>query len=253
MSNTSTVNELPIIDVFDPPYKIWSQRALTKDEQLAYYEEHKRLVFEKDDQLLKSIDSAYSAAAHMSEVRADNALENFINDALANSSAMAAVRRIMPAKTPKNLSRYQTHYPYYDADGVGREIREHGAILGNGQLLFHGGGWPDGVNQFETVLPLSSSFCPQVALRNAEFKGKAYDLGRVDLVVLKATDPKCQAYVFGAKGQMKHEKEVVFAAGAQLKLVKRTFIQQVTVAKVDEHMDLLYALVPAYVIEAEIS
>lgn len=252
MHNRSVRKRLPVIDVFDPPYEVWSRRPLGNDERLLYYREHNSFVSEVKDYLEKRIDSAYLAAAYMAEVRSDNALENFIDDALDASPAMEAVQTIMPAETPKNLLRYQAYYPSYDADKVDKEIREHGAFFDEGQFLFHGGGWPDGVDEFVTSRPLSTSFCPQIALRNSEFKGKAYDLGRVDLIVVKTTGGKCPAYVYGRSGEMKHEKEVVFPAGVKLKLVSRTLIQQSTVCKIGPDMNPLYALVPYYVVEAEI-
>jgi hypothetical protein len=252
MRNESIIKRLPVVDVFDPPYEVWSRRQLSEAERLSHYEEHKHFILEINHELEKSIDSAFSAAAHMAEVRSDNALENFIDDALDDSSAMKVVRTIMPDKTPKNLARYQTHYPSYDAVKVNKEIQEHGAIFDDGQFLFHGGGWPEGADEFVTDSPLSTSFCPQIALRNAEHKGKAYDLERVDLIVLKTTGAKCHAYVFGREGEMEHEKEVVFAAGAKLKLVNREFIQESTVSKVGANLEPLHALVPYYVIEAEI-
>ncbi|WP_439821867.1 hypothetical protein ACSPX5_13085 [Pseudomonas sp. HLG18] len=252
MRNELIIKRLPIVDVFDPPYEVWSRRQLSEAERLSHYEKYKHFIFEINNELEKTIYSAFSAATHMAEVRSDNALESFIDDALDGSSAMEFVRSLMPDKTPQSLARYQTHYPYYDAIKVNKEIQEHGAIFDDGQFLFHGGGWPSGADEFVTDRPLSTSFCPQIALRNAEFKGKAYDLERVDLIVLRTASARCHAYVFGCEGEMKHEKEVVFAAGAKLKLVNRTFIQEATVSKLDENSNLLHALVPYYVIEAEI-
>lgn len=246
-------NALPVVDVFNPPYKIWSQRELNEDELLAHYQEHKHFKLEVNDKLVKSVGSAISAATHMAEVIVDSALENFIDDVLRTSPVMSAVRRAMPLRTPKNLSRYQTHYPAYDATAVDAEIQEYGAILGCGQSLFHGGGWPDGVEEFTTKAPLSTSFCPQIAMRNAEHKGKAYDLGRMDLIVLKVKSMRGKAYVYGVEGDLKHEKEVVFGAGATLKLISRTYIRDVKASKVVRGISFVHAMIPCYVIEAEIS
>ncbi len=235
---------LPVIDVFDPPYNV----AIDKD-----VDDYDCLVEESEGDNLNVIHSASLAAHYVLDAEDDIPLVNFITRALSVSSGMAEIRSLMPDKTPKHLVRYQTKYPNYDTEEVEREIRAHGALLGNGQTLFHGGVWPDDIDELVTSKPLSSSFCPLAALKNALHKGKAYHAGRVDLLVLTAVESETPVYIFGEKGEMKHEKEVLFAAGAKLKLTKRTLVKNGVVSAVGNNSDILRASAPFYVIEAEIS
>ena len=133
----------------------------------------------------------------------------------------------MPSKTPQALSRYQKSFPNYDPNCVDFEINQIGHCLSEGQTLFHGGIWPGGAStHYKTTLPFSTSFCPQVALRNAEHRGKAYDSSRIDLLVLRATSPKTNVFCFKRSGtNLGHENEVLFASGACLILRNTHLIQ----------------------------
>ncbi len=119
--------------------------------------------------------------------------------------------------------------------------------------LFHGGHWASDNPTITTSRPFSTSFCPQVALRNAEWKGKAYDAGRVDLMVVCVTQPKTKAYAYSREGNHGNEKEVVFASGATLTRVRETYIADIPVSKVTSGIQTEEKVVPAYVVEVEIS
>ncbi|CFL01736.1 hypothetical protein [Burkholderia pseudomallei] len=119
--------------------------------------------------------------------------------------------------------------------------------------MFHGGHWASDSPTLTTSRPFSTSFCPQVALRNAEWKGKAYDAGRVDLMVVRVTQPKTKAYAYSREGNHGNEKEVVFASGAQLTRVRETHIADIPVSKVTSGIQTEEKVVPAYVVEVEIS
>ncbi|MDD5036602.1 MAG: hypothetical protein PHE55_17810 [Methylococcaceae bacterium] len=133
----------------------------------------------------------------------------------------------MPSKTPGALSKYKKEFPNYNPSEVDPEINNIGESLCEGQILFHGGIWPgNNSNHFKTQLPLSTSFCPQVALRNAEHRGKAYDANRIDLLVLRATSPITNVFSFRRAGtNLGHENEVLFASGASLTLRSRTLVR----------------------------
>ena len=205
--------KLPLVDTFSPPCEIWETRDPTFDEMLAAGNVHLRIPI----RLEASISNAYDAATHMAKVSADNRLGNFIDDALDSSVAYKSWRQSMPSKTPDELSRYQKRYPHCNFEQVSAEIEAVGHVLSEGQCLFHAGLWPTNGNRLLTDRPLSTSFCPQVALRNADHKGKGYDAGRIDLFVLRVTNPKTKAFAYRRKGtNLGHENEVVFAAGAEL-------------------------------------
>ncbi len=160
----------------------------------------------------------------------------------------------MPSRTPGELSNYRNRFPRYDAALVDTEINNIGALLTDGQYLFHGGAWKSG-QQLITSAPFSTSLCPQVALRNAEHRGKAYDAGRIDLFALRVINPKTNVFVYRRRGaDMGHENEVLFASGATLTLRHQTIIKSnYRVGKVVDAGRLVEKEVPASVLEIDIS
>ncbi|WP_303749740.1 hypothetical protein [Stenotrophomonas pigmentata] len=206
---------LPLVDTFFPAYEKWETRHPTLEEMLASDNPHRSIRV----RLEATVANAHEAATYIGRVGADNGLGNVINGALDNSVAFKHWRQAMPSKTPDELSRYQKSYPYCDFAQVSAEIEAIGQVLSEGQCLFHAGLWP-GDDRLTTDRPLSTSFCPQVALRNADHLGKGYDAGRIDLFVLRATSPRTNVFAYKRKGtNLGHENEVVFASGANLKLV----------------------------------
>ena len=159
----------------------------------------------------------------------------------------------MPSATPPGLKKYKSSYPSYDPVQVQREINAHGALLPVDQVLFHAGVWPGGTS-LVTDRPLSTSFCPQVALRNADHKGKAYDAGRIDLFVVRIAASSTKAFVYKRKGlDLGHENEVVFAAGATLNLISATRIREnYSAGKVGLYAHLDTKKIPVYVLEIDI-
>lgn len=91
-----------------------------------------------------------------------------------------------------------------------------------------------------------------MALRNAEWLGKAYDAGRLDLIVICVRRCKTKAYAFSREGTHGNEKEVVFASGAQLTRVRETHITDISVSRVTSSMQQEKKDVPAYMVEVEI-
>lgn len=221
------MNSLPIVDVFETPYEIWTYRNATLDEGIQHLQEYGRPIFQVRDKLEKSISNAYEAAVHMALIGADNALEDHINKALNSSSNFKIWRQTMPSKTPIQLTNYQRKHIFDNS--VVQEINKIDCILSDGQFLFHGGCWM-GENsigtEYITSSPFSTSFCPQVALRNAEWGGKAYDAGVIDLLVLKVTQPDTRVFSYKIKGTDKgNEKEVLFSSDAKLKLISSKTIR----------------------------
>jgi hypothetical protein len=242
-----------IVDIFSSPYEVWLRRDPTREELTAYMKEHGVFLPFVNVKLLKVVDSALVAAEHMAEVSVDNELGFFIENALENSTALVELRSKMPPGMLPGLSAYQSDYPTYDSQLVDQEISRFGTVLAEGQFLFHGGHWPIGQEQFVTDRPLSTTFCPQVALRNAEWNAKAYDAGWIDLIVLRVTAPQSKAYLYPSHGELKHEKEIVFATGARLRLLSRKKIADKTAYKGGTYNKTITKTVPVYVLEAEIS
>lgn len=210
---------LPLVDPFAAgPYQLWSMRRKTQEELAADYAATGRIMLDTRDQLLEEVRSPLEAARYMAREGADMALGHFINDALSKSAAHAAWRDAMPPRTPPAIAKYQREFPYYDAAAVDAAIAAFGVHLPVDQILFHGGLWMGGAsNTFTTTLPLSTTLCPQVALREADHLGKAYNAGQIHLLVLRIAQPSTKAFVFRRNGtSLGHENEVLFASGLRL-------------------------------------
>lgn len=245
-----------VVNVLATPYQEWSKRRTTEEEKSELLKQglHPMEVLEVDDKLVLTVASHREAAVHMLNRAVDNGLENHIDTALATSTKFRALRDSMPLDEPEALSAYQSEYPNHDEARADEAIKTHGVEMTEGQILFHGGLWASENPAIITSRPFSTSFCPQVALRNAEFRGKAYDDDRVDLMVVRVTQPKTKAYVFGRESDHGHEKEVVFASGAQVTRVTETYVADVTVGKVVPGTTRVETKkVPGYLVEIEIS
>lgn len=242
---------LPLVNVFMPPYEKWSTRQRTQQESLDFYKENGYFLPFVNDKLQEKISTPFEAACYMARKGADNALEHHIDAQLDNSSEYRIWRQCMPSKTPDAIRRFQQEYPSFDQFDVDSEINRNTNLLSDGQFLFHGGLWPSCTARIKLNKPFSTSFCPQVALRNAEWRGKAYDSGQIDLFVLRVVSAKTNVFVYRRKGtRMGNEKEVLFSSGAELTLVNRTLIRE-------DYLAAKYQCperrIPIYVIEVDIS
>lgn len=248
--------KIGVVNVFTKPYEHWSKRDAALDEALDLINRHglhPSKALRVNDKLLDVIATPIEAAAYMLRKRADNGIEFHIDRALDSSSEYRDLQALMPQETPAELSAYQSTFPEYDMAATNAAINAHGAALADGQYLFHGGFWPGDEASFTTSRPFSTSFCPQVALRNADWNGKAYDNGRVDLMVVRVTKPNTKAFAYSRKGDHGHEKEVVFASGARLTRVRETHIADIPVYKVTSGLRTDEKIAPAYITEVEIS
>lgn len=244
--------KLPIVDVFENPYESWTCRKASQEEMMAVYRATGKFETHIKDKLIAKIKNHLDAAKHMAKRGSDNGLENFIDRYLDNSVNYKELRRAMPSKTPKVLFDYQQKYPNYSVTEVDKEINSIGHTLSEGQYLFHGGAWLNGAsNQFKLTAPLSTSFCPQVALRNAEWRGKAYDNNKIELFVLHTVNPITNVFAFPRKNaSMGNEKEILFASGATLIRRATHLIRDDYQAGKYEHKD---KKIPIYVVEVDIS
>lgn len=244
---------LTIVDTFNPPYEAWTSRTPTHEEMMEIYRQTGMFSTHINDKLIARVTNPWEAAHHIATVGADGGLGNHINKVLDHDAGYVQWRRSMPSATPPGLKKYKSSYPFYDLVQVQNEINAHGVLLPIGQELFHAGGWPGGTS-LVTDRPLSTSFCPQVALRNADHKGKAYDAGRIDLFVVRVASSRTKAFVYKRKGlTLGHENEVVFAAGATLNLISETLIRDdYPAGTVGDSVNLVIRRVPIYVLEIDL-
>ncbi|MFM4908542.1 hypothetical protein ACEUCM_05815 [Aeromonas dhakensis] len=245
---------LPLVNVFSEEYRKYSYRKATKEEGLAFLREHGYCSNDVRDKLLECIWFAQEAAEYMCRVGADNGLESFIDHALDKSINFEKMISSMPSETPSVLLDYKTSPVLTNPSEVDHAIDVHGRCLSDGQYLFHGGNFDDFKDDLVTKRPLSTSFCPQIALRNAEWCGKAYRAGKVDLLVLKVTNPKTKVFVYDRAGEHSNEKEILFSSGASL------VVKKIKTVKFDHRVyatDILWETVekhvPCSLIEVEIS
>ena len=244
--------QLPSVDVFNPSFEKWLMREATMQEIENDPEFPKVMLRGVRDKLTHELCNHLDSAVYIADKRADNELEHFIDCSLKANSHFRIWRSAMPKIIPKEISNYQNKYPHYNQKQLETELSNINCILSSSQTLVHAGLWPES-RVFTTDRPLSTSFCPQVALRNAEHMGKAYDNGRINLIVLSVVQPKTSVYVFRQRGSNKgHEKEVLFNTGARLEKISEKYIKQVKAYKY-EGCNRLEKDIPIYVIEAEIS
>lgn len=242
---------LPLVNTFITPYELWSTRRPTQQENLDYYQKNGHFLPFINDRLEETVSTPLEAACYMAIKGADNALEHHIDEQLDNSQDYKFWRQCMPSKIPDSIRRFQQEYPHYDQVEVDSEINRSSNLLSEGQLLFHGGLWPCNTSHIKLNRPFSTSFCPQVALRNAEWGGKAYDADQIDLFVLRVANAKTNVFVYRRKRtRMGNEKEVLFSSGAELTLINRILIRNDYLVGKYQHPD---KRIPIYVIEVEIS
>lgn len=152
----------------------------------------------------------------------DNGLGSHIENHLDVSKDFKEWVRSMPSKRPKSLKTYQTNYAKRLDHEVTADILSVGKNLSIGQTLLHAGLWVGGSGRMVTTRPLSTTFSPIVAFMNAIDQGKAYEANRIDFFVLTITSPNIRGFVFGPRGDLSHEYEVLLPAGLILTPTKDT-------------------------------
>ena len=245
------MNNLPLVNVFKYPYELWDTRDQTIDEMRQSSNFHERVKVK----LNARIQNHNEAAEHILLKVVDNQLEHFIKDYLNSSVSFNNMRKGMPSRTPKSLSDFQRKFQSNDFKQVTIDINNIGKKLSEGQYLFHGGLWPRGAGKsFITKRPLSTSFCPQIALRNAEWAGKSYYAGEINIFVLRVVNPQTNVFCFRINGTDKgHEVEVLFASGAQLTLRRKTLIKTDGSVYIACRERTLKKEIPFYLLEVDIS
>ncbi|MNJ46277.1 hypothetical protein D3C77_414040 [compost metagenome] len=243
-----------LIEAFAQPYEVWTRRRPSKEEAMDLVKNKGvpiNQVTEVNDELVAVVETPIQAATRMLEKGADTGLEHHVDRALDSSTEYQALRNLMPADDPDALGSYQGSFTERDWITADEAIKANGVEMADGQFLFHGGVWSNDNHTFTTTRPFSTSFCPQVALRNAEWGGKAYNSGRVELMVVRVTQPQTKAYAYSREGEHGHEKEVVFASGAKLRRVSEVQVGEMCIS--DYTMANNKKVVPTYLVEVELS
>lgn len=196
------------------------------------------------------ISTALDAANHIAVNYPDNALSNYVCNVLDASADYKAWIKAMPTTKPKAIATYQTKYDKRDDAAVDSDIIAYGDTLHVGQILFHGGHWTGGTGSAVMTRPLSTTLNPNVAFVSALWKAKAYDAGRLDLLVLKTNTATTKAYVFNGRGNLSHEREVLLPANTTLAFVRETcLLKDLNVTKVS----FPDKTIPVYVVEVDVS
>lgn len=241
------------VNVFESPYEKWAEEIAgdTEIEKSISAGVPLSDAFYTKGPLLARVQNYREAASYALLNPADIALDNHVFDALKSNASFDDLLRSMPSRTPMALNEYSNRYPPTDLAAVDEAISTHGICLAEGQELFHGGYWDINLDElFVTDRPLSTTFSPLVALRNAEYRGKAYSSPELHLLVLRVTNARTPAFVFNRRGKQKIEKEIVFRSGAQIRLVSKEPICRYTVST-SECMHNIK--VNAYVLRVDIS
>ncbi|TQN58727.1 hypothetical protein FLX27_26020 [Agrobacterium tumefaciens] len=195
------------------------------------------------------INTALEAANHIALNGTDNGLENHIYDALDASKVYEAWKKAMPSKRPTAIKTYQSDYDNRNDAAVDSEILTYGDTLDSGQILFHGGLWTGGMGSIQLSRPLSTTFSPNVAFVEVLREWKAYDAGRLDLIVLTTKTATTKAFVFNLRGNFSHEREVLLPAATTLTFVRETCLRQLNVSK----PGFSDKKIPVYVVEVDVS
>ncbi|THD53846.1 hypothetical protein ERD95_05030 [Enterobacteriaceae bacterium ML5] len=243
-----------IIDIFRVPYIHYNKRVMKPEEIGVVIPDGPgpRINTTLICNLTTPVQSAFYAAQ---TAGTDNGLTIHIKAMLDQHPVWSA---LMPSVTPPALLQYQQSYANSNLSAVSAEINQIGKMLTDGQYLFHGGLWPTTYlpgSKFTTIRPLSTTLCPNVAFNETLHNGKAYDSGRIDILVLKVKDPQTKVFAYDVNGaDLGHEQEAIFAEGAVLTLVSVEAVGISTAGKcAPGSYQVKEKTVPVYIIEAEIS
>lgn len=240
---------LPLIDIFkDNPSIVTKTRMATPEE----FAQSSKMLVPVEICMLQNYHQAILCAF---KTLSTNQIETLVENILKENKEFKQWRSCMPSRIPDALSKYQKSYGKCDFKTVDEEINNIGYKLSEGQQLIHGGLWRDLSAKIPTDRPLSTTFCPKVAITETFHCGKAYDNGRIDIIILTVVNPNTNVYIFNqGRSSLGHEREVLFASGATL--TKKNEIQieeKYLVHKYDKNLGELEKTVPVYIIEADIS
>nr|WP_296336736.1 hypothetical protein [uncultured Acidovorax sp.] len=159
---------------------------------------------------LRTIRRPDELARLMAQSHGDNAMPNALHDSLEANLAYKAAKDATPfLKDSPAIARYRKMYGRHDVAAVISEIFDAEVYLPAGQVLFHGGPWPEsnGVPpvdaRYTTQQPLSATLCPQVAAVHSYYEPRGF------LWNISLTNPT-PCFVFDNKNRvLGHEYEVL--------------------------------------------
>jgi len=209
---------LDLVNQLSTPYEKWDYRQLLENEKPNSVVEIVRGI---KTSLLAKVNNPLEAAIYMATYICDNGLEYHIEESLRNSIEFNNNIRNMPLNPPDSIISYKYEFPLDSYLDLHTDIFNLNLCQPKGQYLFHGGHWKRFNKSITTTRPISTSYCPQVALRNGEWMGKSYDFGYCDLWVIKINDDRIRSYVYSIEsGELSNEKEVLLMAGISLNLIR---------------------------------
>ena len=222
MSNTN--GRLNRIEIFSEmnPCEVFSRRnfcpGVDKPEKWSMLE----VLVGKPDKLLARYTDPLTAFKAFLEKNSDVSLiQSFIRKRVAES--IDDWRSVMPNQDPEALTWRRHNYAMRNDDQVNREIIQYGKRLSDGQILYHGGCFPDELNRLDRPLSTSLSFVVSYieGLQHAVRAGWS----RFVVYVLKFRNPVSKAFVYDINdAEFGHEFEVVVGSGATF--AERTSIYQ---------------------------
>ncbi|BDU37348.1 hypothetical protein [Vibrio nigripulchritudo] len=242
--------KLPLVSPFIVPYEVWLTREPTWDERRTSLATTGRSCGQIKVSRVAVIKSEIEAANRICNVKYDPSLRQHVNTQLDSLASYKAWMQATNWECPDSLITYQQNYPNYDIAVVEDDIKSFGLVLSEGQVLFHAGAWPAGQTTFQTTEPFSTSFCPEAAFRNAEHKAKAYNAGKLDLLVITVKSTSANVFPYPRVGQFAHENEVLFSSGITLTKVNSSTVDTNFRVIKDEYSDKYVAV---SVVEVELT
>lgn len=241
-----------LVNPFYPPYIEWNTRDPTQEEMLEAIRQGLQMPHSINISPRETLTDHRGVGEFMLNEVVNNRLELYIDDFLRSSVDFNNNISMMPQNDPEFINVYKHSYPYCNFEKVSEDIDNFGAFLADGQGLFHGGYIKEEVGgTFVLGRPLSTSFCAQVALRNADWNGKAYDQGEIHLIVLKMVNAQTKAYFFSLDGELGNEKEVLLASGLKCKVISKNLIREDYPTYKMDGLNPVRKEVAAYLIEVE--
>lgn len=197
---------LPLINMFtaqQPAHTIFTSHKMVMINGRVGYEP-------SNPRCIRSVEELLGLAV---EFYGSSIVESYVSDWLKKDTIISLWRKSMPSVVPHELAKYQSGN--YDPQVVDKEIKAIGAVLTPGQVLFHGGSLSSGILQRQ----LSTTFCPNVAICEALWKGKADAIGQVNIYAITVQASNTCVYGYNqSRGKLSNEKEVLFASGAYLRI-----------------------------------
>ena len=219
------MSPLPIINPFEKPYIVYNTHSPTIEEMKI--NDHNGIFFNTPirDDIKQIIGNHTIAAKYVLEGNDANEVENYITQFLKNSSEYRIWRENMPSITPQCFKDYQQKSKYSSVE-LDDYFKNCESFLSEGQVLFRGGKYHGVINQCLRCPQITSTtFCPQVALREAEWNGKAYNDDEINLWLITIRNPQIKIFIYNFfKSKMGNEKEVVLQSDCKFFLREKILI-----------------------------